>query len=1050
MSTIIADSLKNKLILPLHEPIWLQFLEVIGEEIEKMREKTSLVKDLFNIYVQDEEGLKRIAAMFGYTPNLIVDNSLLMTRKEVESIPFRIRNKTTYDGYYIIFKQIAKKGEIYNYYWSGKKLIKAVKWDKIIESIKKTRDYTLPFTDIIPDKNFSRISNNQQLCLDGDLILDQENEVTLKPWTLDDTTSILPTKHLSIEYYVTHLGEFDKNKEKLITKPYLQYLSKGVEYNRRVPVVPHIGLQLTAICQEGGSYNFFNENYDYTVPAIKLKCATVYEYNKHINTFGSFSLDEYNGNYVRVNVFYDGLNVKETMSSDNLPFAETYSQFDLKFCDVWSNYTSSNDLDAKLRIDQSQIWKLDEYFEVNEGNFIYTRDGKTFYEDAELTIPYTKSTYSFLPTNWSYYKYVAKNDLKQLDQTIPWILDNLDASKDRLPVSFFKYISCGDGYLSLPRENMRTTFEYTQTIFFYSFSDKDSSNTIKDYSFNKYHLNLIGERKKTQGIIGKTINFDGQTYAFSDEQILITEVDMSWGFWFKADNKDSKEENQFLPLIDFGFLKFEYNYFTQQLKWTFAQADGIINNILIDTEYNIIVSANTTDSILTIYINSEVALELSTVGLRWDNNYRLYVGTNSEETLFWKGIIDSLWCQNKLLTGAQVQYIYEEKLGIITQLGNKLACYELDVNHESHDVEDWYMLMSQVKGNDITNEFGFFAQSCYDEYNEWISLFYNKQEKLIKINATDFPITDTQFEFYTEPVFKLYYNAEQDTYLYTEDDIEFFTTFKTDNISSYELKNQYWGSLDNFHYTGYNYYLNVVWHHKELIDNNYVGKTAKAPITSECFSCFYKKLSQDNIHYETIELKANKEGILYNVNTNEAITGTINFKTGDYQISSLGRHFVNKEEITNTLTDPSHIVCNLKGNSEISGHQYTSTINKGTIIITYKVEGEEKTFTAQDNGKGFITGDFISYGMVDYTTRLINIKFLKNVTDIFITYEYLEDLEMVEGSEVEFSYKVENQVITEIGFEDENHELLCYMSFPPVEFDTANNHISALMIVHKG
>ena len=133
---IMQESLKQKLLSVLTlDDFWKQFMEVVGEEMALERDKLSERRDLFNVYKQMEDGLLNIAETFGYVPNLIVDHSLQVVRKEVESIPYRIRNKTVYDGYYVNFKQISQIGEIYNFYWSGRKLIRAVIYDSILQAL---------------------------------------------------------------------------------------------------------------------------------------------------------------------------------------------------------------------------------------------------------------------------------------------------------------------------------------------------------------------------------------------------------------------------------------------------------------------------------------------------------------------------------------------------------------------------------------------------------------------------------------------------------------------------------------------------------------------------------------------------------------------------------------------------------------------------------------------------------------------------------------------------------------------------------------------------
>ena len=48
------------------------------------------------------------------------------------------------------------------------------------------------------------------------------------------------------------------------------------------------------------------------------------------------------------------------------------------------------------------------------------------------------------------------------------------------------------------------------------------------------------------------------------------------------------------------------------------------------------------------------------------------------------------------------------------------------------------------------------------------------------------------------------------------------------------------------------------------------------------------------------------------------------------------------------------------------------------------------------------------------------------------------------------NYKIQKStMVNEIGLEDENHELMAYMTFPNIEFHTIYNNISALFAIAK-
>ena len=73
----INKSLQKTLLSPLtHDLFWSQFLHATSYELANMREKYATIKDNWNIYKNDLENLVRISESFGYTPNLIINNTI--------------------------------------------------------------------------------------------------------------------------------------------------------------------------------------------------------------------------------------------------------------------------------------------------------------------------------------------------------------------------------------------------------------------------------------------------------------------------------------------------------------------------------------------------------------------------------------------------------------------------------------------------------------------------------------------------------------------------------------------------------------------------------------------------------------------------------------------------------------------------------------------------------------------------------------------------------------------------------------------------------------
>lgn len=277
---LISDNLIYNLLNSLkQDDLWVNFMEAIGSELELMKVHILSKKDLFNPNTEEQDKLLDLSEMFGYNPNLILDNSLEMIKSEYLSIPYRIKLKTTYDGYYIIFKQINANGDIYNYYYDGNKLIKAMNY---YSSLNKILDGTYVYGDIFTyneaDKNFSTLLSAETIYLDNEVYLD--DMVGNYHWNLDRGVNIIPTKHLGIEYYPQGIMKNDEGEDCILNKYWYYYLETGVNYTRRVPIIPHLGLQLSVVIKENTAYDYLTPNKNYTIDDLKLNASTSFTLNK--------------------------------------------------------------------------------------------------------------------------------------------------------------------------------------------------------------------------------------------------------------------------------------------------------------------------------------------------------------------------------------------------------------------------------------------------------------------------------------------------------------------------------------------------------------------------------------------------------------------------------------------------------------------------------------------------------------------------------------------------------------------------------------------------
>lgn len=579
------DYINNSMQYRLHSALkitelWPQFIEAIAQEIALIKEEDDKTKDFNNIYVQLEDGNISIANKFGYNPNLVLDNSLDYIRIQSESIPYRISKKTTYAGYDINFKMVNRIGEIYNLFWNGTKLIKAIKWSDTFTSLESFYDYTLPFTNLVADRNFSTINLGDAELMDDGRYLDED-----PPLRMDSISIAYPTKHLAIEMIIDQMVERN-SVDYLLYDNYFKYLEQGSEYNRQVPVVPHNGGQLNIILSDSGGYDFFNTGGEYSVPLLQLKSAVTYLYITRENISGLLHLDDV---------------------------------------------------------------------------------GRT------------------------------------LDEPIIWTMDGSNESAIPISLDDFKYISVGGGRHNVPTtENSRIFNDLSTVALYYTFDDDDSLTSIKDYSSNSYNGTVIGEQKKVEGIVGKTVNFDGNTKVISS--VTYIQGNYNIGFWTNLDSS-----NMVQTLFELGFIKLDYSFTTNQFTLYFNALTKNISYTSMEGEDHFIqIEIDDTNDEVRFFIDANLVDALDITGETFGGTYDLSIGANSSDSNYVKGIIDDFFIYIKNFSQNEKEYIFNNRVGIITKLNkfySRQAIEEIEKNEPSSGL--WLGVQSYSKANYINDEFAF-------------------------------------------------------------------------------------------------------------------------------------------------------------------------------------------------------------------------------------------------------------------------------------------------------------------------------------------------------
>lgn len=1160
----INKSLQKTLISPLtHDSLWSQFLNSMSYELQNMRDEYSKIKNNWNINENDKSNLIRISESFGYTPNLIINNTINMAKKEIESIPYRIREKTNYSGYNLIFQQNNSLGEIFNYYWNNKKLIKVIDYEKTITNLINSNHYS-PFLGIVTKKNYSSTLSSDVPLLDYTLNGEKQYDsytglryysldqiIGSSIWKLDTSYIQIPTKHLGIEYfpqnyyciYTSSLGiadeetsiyesqiekseyyieksmtikindiilntsiEISENKEYfidengilnsnsyfdvknnlvhlefnkipsnyeisvsynidlMITSDYFYYLERGMEYNRRCPIIPHSGIFLSVdiASSRGSDFYYPNEN-NYTVPDLKIKAITASSYNRFITLTSASRLDN-----------------------------------------AWD--------------EQGQ------------------------------------------PTSNENYK---------LDSLMIWTLDSKTTEKKELAKNF-KYIAYGNKPLNIINEKNIQIFNQNSVIFYYNLNSEDYSHMIYDCSSNQINCTVIGNDLKINSIIGKSLNFNGETYAYSNTALAIdSSQDYTLGLWFKA--SDSIESS--IGTIFNSFINISYDYSNNKL---------IIDEYEFDCDRNyhfLCLQFNHTSNTVNIYIDSIDYGQFNFTLLV--SSYTIYLGTNDSLNDNFYGEIDNVWLLAKTLTDVQMSYIFDNKISIISHMGNRLSYYELTDDEIYDDDNNNYLLVqSYVKSMDINNEKtmlvydssdsanyiyttkfspiipSHFKMTYTDSLGKTITIksneegmFYNEDTGATITGGIDFdegvwnltkntiqsisqkPIVEINKEPYKKTYSTLYHVIDESVdpndrdCWYSAYDVktqshgdkivadEYNIDSSTKTIPTFIYKSDADNSRTNIYSNDEeNFYAYINGEKSDYINlYNVDSDDAETPLFSKdngktLYSNLSDLVSATNQLKAYVDLGEASATTIYSkddgttmylnvacssdkqihkyyttVDNNQITFYTLGTSTIGYSNLSFTSIVEKGEEYSSLSFNPMQLVIKTVQSDLISTlnlycdiHEYanvytldyiqsfqvsitsaTTQLVKNSIVFYFWMneDGVLTKKSASIDSQGGISGDNINalLSNFDYNTNILYVTFYNKVdSDIIVSYEYYYSLDIDYSKPINMNYKIQKSImVNEIGLEDENHELMAYMTFPNIEFHTIYDNISTLFAISK-
>ena len=511
----------------------------------------------------------------------------------------------------------------------------------------------------------------------------------------------------------------------------------------------------------------------------------------------------------------------------------------------------------------------------------------------------------------------------------------------------------------------------------------------------------------------------------------------SFGFWFKADDIGSYSSSSAQYLFDFGFMSFWYVYSEEKIHYTFGTLSGSFT-LPHDQTSQIIIEVENSDSAMRIYVDKVLTVTEDISGESISGNYYIAVGSDLSGAYCLKGIVDSVWLLNKLLTQDEKDYIYDEKLSIITHLGNQLACYPLDNYHETIEDNIWLLVQSHVEANDVTSEFGFFADPLKDEFSGQLNFYPIMPEyfELTIVNGSgdEMALTaDSSGQFYIK-----------DTNEYISGEIDF-------SNGEYTIKRQ------TTKYMTQKLIGSTEYSVQEVIK---VTESDETVSYTEMIDGVLTPISSDRIVEIDPELEPYKTTNEYSTDDPEQLT-VFNDGSRDtegnliYYTDFLCTEVYEVPEGVTVQTDPDTVYDWYSTALVITPLLHIDVdlnedISPNTLVLSFKIDGEK--VEAVDDGQGGVTGGHFT-GLINYQTGHLEGDFYDDKypdSDVLADYIYFTELDILDDSEAVFKYKVTDSVnITEIGLENKNHEILAYMTFPPVQFNSIDNHISAMFAIRK-
>lgn len=288
-----------------------------------------------------------------------------------------------------------------------------------------------------------------------------------------------------------------------------------------------------------------------------------------------------------------------------------------------------------------------------------------------------------------------------LDDNPAWTLDaGFSVQGDFNPVDSFKYLVAGTGEIGLASQFFPDIFK--DAPLYYSF-DNETGEIVQNLTSNLLTGTIFGDINRVPGIISKTLNWDGNTFVYTPD-VEIGVNDFTYSCWAKVVSTPTFDYADVLlfhqgyslniaydtALQEFQFVLFDKDFnFTFSLPYDFATYIG--------QDFHLICEIDGTTGELRLFVNGVLQFPSLAFAGADPSDKTFYVGYEPPYAPLLDAIADDVMYKYGFLTQGEKDYIYNNKLGGVEQLGKEIYREELSPS-QIHEDPNWYIVHGVVKG----------------------------------------------------------------------------------------------------------------------------------------------------------------------------------------------------------------------------------------------------------------------------------------------------------------------------------------------------------------